>query len=400
VIRIFKIIFFSLLLSLHSLYIAAQHERTQYPFFLSDHTYFEASVSYIGNHFSNLQLENGFRAESIDIPHVGVRLMLYGYRFTKNLSGQLSYMRPVLWIKYRNINGDHGFHSVPTNVAGVSMKYRSQINERISLYGEAGLGIITRSGFNINNIPAVKNANYFTLLASGGLEYRLNKNLNLVAGLGWSPANAKVKQPATVFVTGGLTYNIHKLSEAKVSENKNSGYIFHKNLLQVGYTSNVLGYGVNNFFANKIFPIFWGGDVQVKSGISLHYQRNVFHGKKVFSFDWGASLSYWKSKIMKEGFYTISLFPLLRFTAFHFKKSDLYFNYSVAGPTYISKIKIDNIETGKHFTFQDFMGMGIYAGKKRNINAEIRIAHYSNGDLFPDNNGVMVPLTINMGYAF
>jgi hypothetical protein len=398
--RILQIIFFSVLLFPGSLTAAAQHERTQYPFFLSDRTYFEASVSYIGNHFSNLQLENGFKAETIDIPHVGVRLMLYGYRFTKKLSGQLSYMRPVLWIKYRNINGDHSFHSVPTNVAGVSMKYRSQINERISLYGEAGLGIITRSGFNINNIPAIKNANYFTLLASGGIEYRLNNNLNLVAGSGWSPANAKVKQPATIFVTGGLTYNIHKLSEARVKENKNSGYIFPANLFQVGFTSNVLGYGVNNFFANKIFPIFWGGDAEVRNGISLHYQRNVFHGKKVFSFDWGTSVSYWKSKIRNESFYTISLFPLLRFTAFHFKKSDLYFNYSVAGPTYISKIRIDNIIIGKKFTFQDFMGMGIYTGNKRQINADIRILHYSNGDLFPDNNGVKVPLTFNMGYAF
>jgi hypothetical protein len=345
-------------------------------------------------------MENGYTAESVHIPHIGVRLMLYGYRFNKNLSGQLSYMRPVLWVKYNNINGDHTFHSMPTNVAGVTVKYRSQIKERFSIYGEAGLGIITRSGFNINNIPVVKNANYSTFLFSGGLEYRLNNTLNLVAGAGWSPPNKKINQPATVFVSGGLTYNVHKVTEATVAANKNSGFIFPANLLQVGYTSNVFGYGVNNFFSNKIFPIFWGGDVEVEKGISVHYQHNIFHGRKLFSLDWGTSFSYWKSKIKKEGFCTISLFPLFRFTAFHFKKADLYFNYSVAGPTFISKVRIDDIETGKKFTFQDFMGMGVYAGKQRKINAEIRILHYSNGDLFPDNNGVKVPLTFNMGYAF
>jgi hypothetical protein len=46
------------------------------------------------------------------------------------------------------------------------------------------------------------------------------------------------------------------------------------------------------------------------------------------------------------------------------------------------------------------MGIGIYSGKHRNINAEIKIGHYSNGDLFPQNNGVMTPLTFNLGYAF
>ncbi len=395
-----QIIFFSLILSLHSLRIAAQHERTQYPFFLSNHTYFEGTVSYINYHFSNLQMEKGFTAESIHIPHTGVRLMLYGYRFNKNLSGQISYLRPVLWVQYKNINGDHSSHSVPTNMAGITIKYRSQIKERFSIYGETGLAIITRSGFSFNNIPVIKNVNFFTFLFSGGLEYRLNNTLNFVAGSGWSPAKAKVNQPATIFVSAGLTSNIHKLTKAKVADNKNSGLIFPANLLQVGYTSNVLGYGVNNFFSNKIFPIFWGGDVEVEKGISIHYQRNIFHGRKVFSLDWGASFSYWKSKIKKEGFSTISLFPLFRFTAFHFKKTDLYFNYSVAGPTFISKVKMDNIETGKKFTFQDFMGMGIYTGKQRNINAEIRIAHYSNGNLFPDNNGVKIPLTFNMGYAF
>jgi Lipid A 3-O-deacylase (PagL)/OmpA-like transmembrane domain len=400
VIRILQITFLGLLFSLYSSKTAAQHQRTQLPFFLSNHTYFEASISYIGNHFSNLQMEKGYTAESVHIPHIGVRLMLYGYRFNKYLSGQLSYMRPVLWVKYRNINGDQDSHSVPTNVAGITLKSQVPVKGDLSIYGEAGLGIITRSGFSFNNIPVIKNANYFTFLFSGGLGYRLTNKLNIVAGAGWSPANAKVNQPATIFVSGGLTYNVHKVSEAKVVKNKNSGFVFPANLFQVGYTSNILGYGVNNFFSNKIFPIFWGGDVEVEKGISLHYQRNIFHGRKFFSLDWGAGISYWKSKIQKEGFCTISIFPLFRFTVLHLKKADLYFNYSVAGPTFISKIKIDNIETGKKFTFQDFMGMGINAGKLRKINAEIRIAHYSNGDLFPDNNGVKVPLSFNIGRTF
>ncbi len=219
-------------------------------------------------------------------------------------------------------------------------------------------------------------------------------------GAGWSPVTGKINQPATIFFTAGAIYNVRRLTPEQVARNRDNQFIFPQNLVQLSYTSDVLGYGVNDFFANKFFPIFWGGDVQVNKGVSINYLRNIFHGRKVFSLDWGINFSYWKSKVKKEGFYTLSLFPLLRFTAFHFTKVDVYFDYSVAGPTFISKTEIDNTKTGKKFTFQDFMGMGTYVGKQRKINTEIRIGHYSNGDLFPDNNGIKVPLSFTMGYAF
>jgi hypothetical protein len=190
------------------------------------------------------------------------------------------------------------------------------------------------------------------------------------------------------------------LPDERLKRNAAAGYIFPKNLLQLGYTTNTLGYGVNNFVSKEAIPVFWAGDVQIGRGISLQYQQNIFHARKVFSFDWGADISYWQSRRNKNNFFTTSLFPLLRFTAFRSKVADIYFNYSVAGPTYISKIVIDGANTGKHFTFQDFMGMGTYIGRNKNLNAEIRIMHYSNGNLFPENVGLMIPLTFNLGYAF
>ena len=91
---------------------------------------------------------------------------------------------------------------------------------------------------------------------------------------------------------------------------------------------------------------------------------------------------------------------MFRFTAVRTKPADLYFMYSVAGPTFISKTRIDGNETGRHFTFQDMMGMGVFAGKSRKLNAEINIGHYSNGNLFSENAGVKIPLTFNVGWAF
>ena len=71
----------------------------------------------------------------------------------------------------------------------------------------------------------------------------------------------------------------------------------------------------------------------------------------------------------------------------------------MAGPTFISKTKVDNVPLGRKFTFHDFMGIGVFAGKEKRVLGGIRIAHYSNGNLFPQNDGVKIPLTFNLGYV-
>jgi hypothetical protein len=237
------------------------------------------------------------------------------------------------------------------------------------------------------------------LLSGAGLQYNLNKKWSLVAATTFTPANKKLNQPHTLFYTGGFVYNMQPLSKEKIKTNSSTGYIFPKNLLQVGYTTNAAGYGVNHFVAEGAVPIFWGGELVVKNGLSVNYQHNIFYTRKVFSLDWGASIGYWKTR-NGDDFYSASLYPLLRFTAVRTKPFDLYLYYSVAGPTFLSKRVIDSTGTGRRFTFRDFMGMGIYAGKNRKLNAEISIGHFSNGNVYPDNPGIKIPLTFNVGYTF
>jgi hypothetical protein len=78
----------------------------------------------------------------------------------------------------------------------------------------------------------------------------------------------------------------------------------------------------------------------------------------------------------------------------------MFFQYSIAGPSYISRINIDNHDTGEHFTFQDFMGVGVFFGPKRNLTVELNLNHYSNGNIFPHNDAVKVPLSFSVGYCF
>jgi hypothetical protein len=168
--------------------------------------------------------------------------------------------------------------------------------------------------------------------------------------------------------------------------------------LQLSYTTNAFHYGTNDLFS-KTLPLFWGGEVHIKRGYGIHYQKNLFHARRVFSLDWGAGLSTWKTRDNDESFFTFSVYPVLRFTAVRSPKTDFYFEYTVAGPTYISKTVLDDEQTGKHFTFYDAMGIGIVTGKNKKLNAGIRISHFSNGNIFPNNNGVKVPLTFSLGFV-
>lgn len=148
------------------------------------------------------------------------------------------------------------------------------------------------------------------------------------------------------------------LSVEEVERNSDVRIVFPKNLVQIGYVTDALGYSVNDFVSRGAVPVFWAADVRVGHGLSLNYARNVFHTRRIFALDWGADFSSWRSKRNGEQFFTASVYPVLRFFALRSRSQDLYFNYSLAGPTFISRTTIDANETGKQFTFQDFMGCG------------------------------------------
>ena len=389
----------------------AQDERAQLPLALRN-AYFGVSIGSINYDFGAAHFRgapNGYEFKSVDINHPAVRLVLYGYEFNKYLSAQLTYMRPVSWVFYYYNRGleKNVRSSVWMNVGGLTLRPQLPVSEHFSLNGEVGLGIVTRHGFNdLNDKPIIKGVTYPTVLMGAGINYNINHNWRLMLGVAYTPEKTSVNQPATTFISTGFNYKLSPVSEKKLKKAKDTGYINPKQWLQIGYSSNVLGYGVNNALEKAV--LFWGGDAEVYQGLSLSYHRNIFRSAKVFALDWGVSASSWQSKGIgsslsnpnKETFFTLSVFPVLRFNFLHTKPLDAYFYYSVAGPTYISKIIIDSKDTGEHFTFQDNMGLGMFFGESRKWNAELKIGHYSNGNIFPLNAAVKVPLSVNFGYAF
>jgi hypothetical protein len=381
----------------------AQDERAQVPPLLCN-SYFEVNIGSIFYQFDGTYLEPGYTLQSVKVPHMAVRINLLGYEFNKYLSAQFSYMRPVLWVQYTYNKGSvetERTRTIWTNVGGLTIKPQLPVSDQLTIYGEIGLGIITRTGFkDWDGTPIVKDVNYSSILCGGGIKYNLNRSWGLMLSAVYSPENTKVKQPSTSFISAGFSYKLRPFTEKELEKSVKTGYIFPKQVIRIGYTSNMLGYGVNNFFAEGIIPVFWGGEAHVSHGFSINYQRNVFHGARVFSLDWGADASIWQGKVNKENFFTLSLYPVLSLTFLHTKPADFYFYYTVAGPTYCSKIMIDGKDLGKHFTFKDNIGAGFFFGERRNLNVEFKIGHYSNGNIFPGNEGVKIPLSLNLGYAF
>ena len=142
-------------------------------------------------------------------------------------------MRPVDWVAYKNVNGDRSSHSVWMNVAGLTIKSKLPIKQKFSVYAEGGLGIITRNGFEIDQVFVVKDANYATILTGAGLQYHLNKKWEFMLNMAWSPANGKEKQPSTIFYSGGFNFKMHPLPPEKVEKIQRPDSFFLKTLFNL-----------------------------------------------------------------------------------------------------------------------------------------------------------------------
>ena len=372
--------------------------RTQYPTFMRD-SYFTIRGGSIGYLFSPIQLEPGFQAESIEKPRPAVRIDFFGHYFMKHLAAQLTYMRPGQFVEYNNINGPNGSHPVSNAYAGLTFVGDADLSQKVSAYVEGGYGVTSRSGIVIDGKVALQPAHYGSALVGLGLAYQWTPTFDLLFGATYSPGRQSFDQPSTRMYTLGARFNMHTIPAADVITNRDAGYVFPVNVVRVGYSTNKLTYGVNGLFS-KYVVIFWGGHVETSEGVTMEYERNVFHSKKRFAFDLGVSASNWRTNGTLTGFRTLSGYPLVRYFFVRTGPADVYFSYSIAGPTYISEYLLDGLNTGGRFTFQDSMGIGVFIGRARHMNVDVSIKHFSNGNLATENAGIKIPLTFKIGLAF
>lgn len=127
---------------------------------------------------------------------------------------------------------------------------------------------------------------------------------------------------------------------------------------------------VGNFESFGI-PVFWVGEVKAANSFSITYQQLLFRTEKIFSLDWGASITAFNTEATNEKVLAFSIFPSMRFYLLRRNKFDMYANYSLIGPTFLTKGNLDNLNTGPKITYQDTMGLGFFLRKKTTIQCRI-----------------------------
>lgn len=384
-----------------------EKQKTKFTNFLSK-SYYSLNFGGIFYPFSNDNLIDGFATETFSRNWFSGRLLL-GHKLREDLSVQFGTIRPASWFKYDNVNNVGYDRSVWINAWSLSLKKDFSLSNKTSFYAEAGIANLTRFGFSINNQVIYEDAHYASLIYGFGLQYRLTDKWRLSANGTFLPKSSKHNQPSISQATFGFEYHLKQLDDKTADEYSSNEYFFPKNIFQISYGTGEIGFGFNQFFGMSLpvgnfesfgVPIFWVGEVKAQHALSLTYQRLIYRSEKIFSLDWGVSATYFQSREGKTDVFAFSIFPVLRFYLWRKPKFDFYANYSIIGPAYITKSDIDDTKSGPNITYQDTMGFGVFLGKERKYNLELRIMHYSNGNIFTRNAGVAIPLQFTFGKTF
>jgi hypothetical protein len=392
----------------NAIYSQASFETKAQPSNFLSKAYYSINFGGIFYPFSNDNLIEGYKTDTFSKNYFSGRLLL-GYKITPRLAAQFGTLRPASWFKYRDVNGIGYERSVWINAWTLSLKKNINLHKKLAIYGEAGVANVTRIGFSIEDQMIYSDAHFASLMYGFGFNYKLNDKWKLNANSTFIPKSVKENQPSISQVTFGFEYHINKLSKAQVEKHENNGYFFPKNMLQVSYGNSKIGFGANRFFGMSLkvgafesfgIPVFWVGEVKATHSFSVTYQRLVFRTEKIFSLDWGVSVTAFQTEATKENVLAFSIFPTMRFYLLRRKGFDMYTNYSLIGPTFLTKGNLDKLDTGPKITYQDTMGLGVFFGENRSYNAELRIMHYSNGNIFTQNSGVAVPIQFTIGKTF
>lgn len=254
----------------------------------------------------------------------------------------------------------------------------------------------------------MKDHQYVTILTTAGITYKTSEQWELLAHAVYIPKDLN-NQPSIQNYSFGVQYNLNELAPKNITTDGTTRPFFPTHTFQVGHGNDFIGYAPNKVVSMNArvggtesigLPIFWYGDAKASNTLLVNYSKTVYKSNKFFSLGYGASITAFKNNIDKKWTGAVSIYPQMSFFFWRREGFDGYATYSVIGPTFITREDIDRVETGPKITYQDFIAAGAYLGKDRKWNAELKIIHYSNGNIFTRNDGVAVPVVFQLGYQW
>lgn len=97
-----------------------------------------------------------------------------------------------------------------------------------------------------------------------------------------------------------------------------------------------------------------------------------------------------------------SIYPQLTLWPVSPSLQDTYFFVRALGPSYMSANRLGSRQQDNHFTFQAQVGVGYrkqLAGS-RSMRFQISWKHFSNANLFADNDGIDIPFVLTLGFSY
>lgn len=117
----------------------------------------------------------------------------------------------------------------------------------------------------------------------------------------------------------------------------------------------------------------------------------------------GASYTYIDADHDDDAFdnslYAISIYPQLNLYLKQKSWGQPYFFVRALAPSYISDNYLGERQQDNHFSFQAQVGAGAYLnlGQGRRGSVSLSFKHFSNANIFSDNDGFDLPLMLNLG---
>ncbi len=371
-----------------------------------NHSWLGLNIGVKNTDFTAADFQSGFDFSTKDDTLVAMAVNI-GHYITPNWAWSLSLMRGVHSNKFSDpdpeavagmdISSETG--SVSETLLALSILPMLHLPNDVDVYAQAGVGMISRDGFSLQGIPVVSDANIVTGVLGAGVIYGLHYDWQLVFSALYALPVDSEQQPGIFYAAIGMNY---LLVEDKKTVPQKSDAIFPLNFIEISYVNDDWFYidAAPYFTPPTGIPIFFDGSIKVAQGLELIYERNFFHTARYFSLEWGAAIAAWQTCDLQQDFYTVSIFPELKWWLWRSPRADFYFSYSLAGPSYISNRYLDDQDAGSHFTFQDFLGFGAFLGQDKQISVSLKIVHYSNGNLLPNNPGVDVPVMLGIALRF
>ncbi len=144
-------------------------------------------------------------------------------------------------------------------------------------------------------------------------------------------------------------------------------------------------------------PLMWIAQLKTDRAVNAGFEHLIFDYKNYFELYLGCSGAYLETfGVKSDQMFAVSSYVLARVYIVKRKGAALFFLYSPAGPSMLSKSTFSTTGWSNHFVFQNQFGIGVSHNRFPGVEFFIKQYHYSNGGIFPINGGADIRLSVGM----